>query len=153
MRRTVSTVGVVTAQTPDGVRGMTLTAFMSMSMDPPIVAFAVNTSASLHEDLAVGRRVSLNLLSPQDEAVARAFGGEAPANLRMKVGDWSFELGAPALQSASASIVADITSVARHGSHSLFVAAVTQVGLGLDETVLMYGQGRYQNSTVEFERA
>jgi hypothetical protein len=51
--------------------------------------------------------------------------------------------------SAAASVVADITAIARHGSHSLDVADVVQVELGPDETALLYGRGRYWNSAQE----
>jgi flavin reductase (DIM6/NTAB) family NADH-FMN oxidoreductase RutF len=149
MRRAVSTVGIVTTETPDGPRGMTLTAFMSLSMDPPTVAFAVNETASLHGQLGPGDRVCLNLLSSGDDKVARAFAGEVPPEQRIAIGDWDRSLGAPYLKSAAASVVADITAIARHGSHSLYVADVVQVELGPDETALLYGRGRYWNSAQE----
>lgn len=144
MRRTISPVGIVTVDTPEGPRGMTLTAFLSLSMAPPSVAFAVNTKARIHPHLKVGARLCLNILGEGDVPSARAFGGEVAVERRFEAGDWRMSAGdLPSLGGAVASLQLEVTSCAAHGSHELCTARVTDVELGPSQTPLLYGHGQY----------
>jgi flavin reductase (DIM6/NTAB) family NADH-FMN oxidoreductase RutF len=146
MRRMASSVLVLTAQTEHGPRGMTITAFISLSMDPPRVAFAVNEKAGLHAHVRPGRQLCINVLSDGDEAVARAFSGVVEAARRFQVGRWgATEDCAPRLETAAASVFVEVVEVARHGSHSLVVAEVRDAMLGQDGAPLLYCAGRYVN--------
>lgn len=63
MRGVASTVCIVAAPTNDGPRGMTATAVMSLSVDPPTLAVAVNRSASLNPSVVEGAPVSIQVLA------------------------------------------------------------------------------------------
>ena len=52
MRRLAATVCIVSTSDEDGWHGMTATSVTSVSMDPPSVLVCVNTTATLHKDIA-----------------------------------------------------------------------------------------------------
>lgn len=144
MRSLATTVCLITAPTEEGLRGLTATAVMSLSMDPPSLAAAVNRKAALNPYLIEGATLSIHLLSEEQTALAQAFAGAVPHDRRFRIGQWATdEWGCPALEDAPASISCVIH--ARHdvASHSLLVAHVRSVRLTPCAQPLLYAQGEY----------
>lgn len=67
-------VVVVTFDTPAGRRGITVNAFTSVAMEPPLVLVSVACRARSHDAL-IGRPFCVNVLGAEQEAVARQFAG------------------------------------------------------------------------------
>ncbi|HZU17789.1 MAG TPA: flavin reductase family protein, partial [Candidatus Dormibacteraeota bacterium] len=67
-----SGVTVVTYDAPQGPRGITVNAFTSVSLRPPLVLVSVARSSRSHDILA-GRPFTVNILRPEQEAIARHF--------------------------------------------------------------------------------
>jgi flavin reductase (DIM6/NTAB) family NADH-FMN oxidoreductase RutF len=79
MGRFASGVTVVTSVDADGFdEGMTVSAFCSLSLDPPMVLFCVDRIASMFESLAAAPGFIVNILSESQEALARRFSGPDP---------------------------------------------------------------------------
>jgi flavin reductase len=70
-------VVVVTFETPEGPRGLTVNAFTSVSMEPPLILVSVARNAKAH-DLLHDRPFCVNVLGAEQEAVARQFAGAEP---------------------------------------------------------------------------
>jgi flavin reductase (DIM6/NTAB) family NADH-FMN oxidoreductase RutF len=65
---------VVTTIGPDGAnQGMTVSAFSSVSLDPPLVLICIEKTASAHEALSSSRGFVINILSADQEHIARRF--------------------------------------------------------------------------------
>ncbi|HEY2652361.1 MAG TPA: flavin reductase family protein [Solirubrobacteraceae bacterium] len=67
-------VVVVSFDSPDGPRGVTVNSFTSVSMDPPLVLVSVAKLAASH-DLLRGAEFCVNVLGAEQEAIARQFAG------------------------------------------------------------------------------
>jgi flavin reductase (DIM6/NTAB) family NADH-FMN oxidoreductase RutF len=79
MGRFASGVTVVTSVDAEGNdEGMTVSAFCSLSLDPPMVLFCVDRSASMFESLAAAPVFIVNILSESQEPLARRFSGPDP---------------------------------------------------------------------------
>jgi len=65
---------VVTFDGPDGPRGITVNAFTSVSMEPPLVLVSVARKAWSHDAL-LGRPFCINVLAAEQEGIARQFAG------------------------------------------------------------------------------
>ncbi len=68
-------VTVVTVDAEDGRRGLTVNAFTSVSLEPPLVLISINKRARSHDTLA-GRPFAVNVLSSDQERLARHFAGD-----------------------------------------------------------------------------
>ncbi|HYU51390.1 MAG TPA: flavin reductase family protein [Gemmatimonadaceae bacterium] len=69
-----SGVTVVTTRGADGSdQGMTVSAFCSLSLDPPLVLICIEHSASVHEALTTAPGFAVNILSARQEQIARRF--------------------------------------------------------------------------------
>jgi flavin reductase (DIM6/NTAB) family NADH-FMN oxidoreductase RutF len=79
MGRFASGVTVVTSVDADGEdEGMTVSAFCSLSLDPPMVLICVDRSAAMFESLALAPSFIVNILSESQEPLARRFSGPDP---------------------------------------------------------------------------
>lgn len=144
MRGLASTVCVLAAQTPQGPKGMTATAVMSLSMEPPSLALAVNRSASIAPDLEEGAHVSVQFLSEGQAEVARAFAGGLPGYQRFACGRWEADAwGTPMLLDASASIACVIDKCIAHATHNMIIAIVKAVRLSQGMRPLLYVHGEF----------
>ncbi len=67
----VTVVTVVDENEDD--RGMTVSAFCSVSLDPPLVLVCVDHTASIYDSIARATDFTVNILSEGQEALARRF--------------------------------------------------------------------------------
>jgi len=144
MRGVASSVYLVTTKGADGNAGMTATSVCSLSFDPVSVLICVNRSTSFSKALEASGRFALNLLSREDEVVAKAFGSPAGREFRFAVGDW-YELdGMPALKSSISTIACDVASQMDFGSHRILVGQVSKVDNRDGRPELLYCHGAFR---------
>lgn len=67
----VTIVTVVDASGDD--RGMTVSAFCSVSLDPPLVLVCIDQAASIFHEISLATAFTVNILSEGQEALARRF--------------------------------------------------------------------------------
>ena len=144
MRGLASTVCLVTARTVAGPRGMTATAVMSLSLEPPTLGVAINRTASLHPELAQGRPLSIQLLSEDQADLAKAFGGGLPPKDRFSLGWWSCDAWSnPLLEGACANLSCVVDQRVEVATHSLLVVRVLGVRAAPDARPLIYAHGQF----------
>src|SRR4051812_3600614 len=98
MGRFATGVMIVTARDADGRdHGMTVSAFCSVSLHPPLVLACVDRSASMHDVLMPGHPFAINVLSAGQEAMSRRFASGDPPNRFDGLGYRRGESGAPIL--------------------------------------------------------
>lgn len=140
-------VTVVTATAGGRDLGMTLSAFASLSLEPPLVLVCVDRAATLHDVLAEGAVFGVNVLAAGQEALSRRFASGDPADRFAGVGYARGALGAPLLEGALAWL--ECTVAARHagGDHTVVVGAVAETGVregaGREGGPLLYYRGGY----------
>jgi flavin reductase (DIM6/NTAB) family NADH-FMN oxidoreductase RutF len=67
-------VTVVTTKAADGSdQGMTVSAFCSLSLDPPLILICIEKTASVHGALTTAPAFIINVLSEKQEQTARRF--------------------------------------------------------------------------------
>jgi flavin reductase (DIM6/NTAB) family NADH-FMN oxidoreductase RutF len=77
--RFASGVTIVTSMDADGNdQGMTVSAFCSLSLEPPLILFCVDRTASMYSSLADAPGFTVNILSDKQESMARRFSGPDP---------------------------------------------------------------------------
>ncbi|MGR6467673.1 flavin reductase family protein [Rhizobium sp. PAMB 3182] len=125
MAMMAAAVKVVTTDGKAGRGGLTVTAACSVCQEPPRLLVCVNTTASAHPIVLENGRLSLNILSEGQEAVAAAFGGQVSPEKRFEIGQWTVdELGQPVLEGACARFSCSVHETMRSGTHTIFVCDV-----------------------------
>lgn len=140
--RFASGITVITARGADGApHGMTVSAFSSLSLDPPLVLVCIGKEATMAPMLATAESFAVNILSEGQEALSRRFAGKVDDRFA-GVGYDEGRLGDPILDEVLAWMQCRI--VARHpaGDHVILVGQVEQAG-ARDGKPLLYYRGGY----------
>jgi flavin reductase (DIM6/NTAB) family NADH-FMN oxidoreductase RutF len=140
--RFASSVTILSARDATGIdHGMTVSAFSSVSLSPPLILVCVDKTASIYSILQTTEYIGVSILSETQEACSRRF-AEKDAD---RFDDIEIERGARGvalLKGASAHLECRI--VARHdgGDHTIYVASVEKAA-ALNGRPLLYYRGGY----------
>jgi len=125
LRFHASGVTIVTVRSGATRHGLTVTAFSSISADPPLVSVAVDRRHDAHALLQTdGAVFAVNVLAEDQQALSERF-AFAKEGDRFELGDWrTATTGAPILADALAWI--DCRIAGRHpaGSHVIYLGEV-----------------------------
>jgi flavin reductase (DIM6/NTAB) family NADH-FMN oxidoreductase RutF len=132
----------VTTTAADGSdEGMTVSAFCSVSLEPPLVLICIEKSASAYEALTIAPQFVVNILSAKQEQIARRF-SIVDIDRFEGVGFSRSRNGIAVLDDVLG--VIECSSVARHdaGDHTIIVGEV-EAGRAENGTPLLYYRGGY----------
>lgn len=135
-----SGVVVITGATADGPGGFTCQSFFSLSLDPPLVAFAPGRSSTSWPGIEATGSCTVNVLGEEQEALARGF-SRSGSDKFAGVGWSPGATGAPKLHDALAWLDCTIEQVLNGGDHALVVARVVELGSGHGDPLLFYRGG------------
>ncbi|WP_329622033.1 flavin reductase family protein [Streptomyces sp. NBC_01255] len=156
MSRLAAGVVLVTAHDPDeGPRGedvgMTATAFMSVSLDPPLVLVSLRNGSRMDDLLAEVPVWAVSILSEGQRQIAGRFAMKNRVSDRLLFADLPYtrgaESGAPLLGGALSVLECRTESRVVAGDHTLVVGRVVTVGLPSADGSgpLTYFQGKYRH--------
>jgi flavin reductase (DIM6/NTAB) family NADH-FMN oxidoreductase RutF len=138
--RFASGVTVITACYEGKVHGMTANAFVSVSIEPPLVLVSVDRRAAMHRLLPETGRYGISVLAEEQQALSNHFAGRTVEGLHVRFID---RLGVPLLEGAVAYFVVKVVDAHAAGDHTLFIAQVEHFEMGEGRPLLFYG-GKYQ---------
>lgn len=139
LARWATGVAVLAVRHEGDVIAMTVTAFMPLSLDPPLVGVAVSEHAPVATLLDEGTDLTVSILGGRQRRWANVF-ADSFATDRSGFPP----SGDAALSGAIATLSGRVTAVHAAGDHRLVVAAVERVTLGEDEAPLLYFQRAYR---------
>ncbi|MDE2481609.1 MAG: flavin reductase family protein [bacterium] len=124
MRHYPSGVTVVTSVRDGEPRGITLTAFASVSADPPMVLVCVNRDARSYLYIASSRVFCVNLLSARQQELAERFSGKIREHQFDDIAYETDATGAPVLPGTIAHFDCEVVEEHHAGTHSIFIGRV-----------------------------
>ena len=141
--RFASGITVLTARDDDdNDYGMTVSAFCSVSLAPPLVLVCVDHVASMHDMLLRVSHFAVNILAAHQEAISRRFSGPDEHKRFDGVGYSRGQTGAALLDDALAHLECRIEARHDAGDHTVFIAQVEQA-MPRDGRPLLYYRGGY----------
>ena len=133
-------VTVVTTSDERGPTGFTCQSFMSLSLEPPLVAVSPSKTSDTWPRIAATGVACVNILSSDHEDIARVFAGKGDAKFE-GVGFRRGSNGSPILDGAIAWIEGSVDQVHETGDHYLVVLRVSEVGTSKGTPILFYRGG------------
>lgn len=142
MGRFASGVTVVAALNPDGLPvGCTVSAFSSLSLDPPLVLVCVDRGRLMHSVLTGAQKFAISILSNLQADVALNFA--RPADNKFATVDHHLTPdGLPLIDGAIAHVVCASENLVEGGDHTIAVGRVTDLRVSPGEP-LLYSQGAF----------
>ena len=138
-----SGVTVVTTEHEDTLFGMTVAAFCSLSLRPPLVLVCSDKRVKTHHAIAASRRFGVSILAASQAEVSNRFASKVDdkfAGIPYRRG----ELGLPLLDGAIARLECRVTDQLEGGDHSIFVGEVANAETA-DGAPLVYFRGGYRD--------
>ncbi|TML56616.1 MAG: flavin reductase family protein [Actinobacteria bacterium] len=143
MARFPAGVAVITVEVRGQRAGLTVASLVSLSLEPPLVGFAVRRDAALHELLRESEMLAVSMLATGQEALAQHFArGVPPIALwtRIPLRDTG---GPPQLDGAVAWLAGRLVQEHETGDHTFFVAEVESAEPGPAEQPLVFYRQSY----------
>ena len=136
---------IATGKTPHRT-GMTVSAFMSLGVEPPTVVCAINRNAFSYAHMADNQVFSVNTLAVEHIALAKLFAGQAQVfgDERFDEQQWgSFDSGSPCLRDAVMSLECRLIRQVQESTHCLMVGEVISGRCNEDALPLLYRDGQW----------
>ena len=138
-------VSIVTARDGDRIHGMTVSAFSSVSLDPPLVLVCADRSAITQRVIEGGRVFAVNVLARDQEPLSNRFASRREEHRRFEGVDWKEGVtGAPLLPGSLASLDCRVVAAHEAGDHVIYVGAVEAIEGAAGGDPLLYYAGAYR---------
>lgn len=135
-------ITIVTTRDADARdHGMTVSAFSSLSLDPPLVLVCIGHEATMAPVMATAESFAVNVLSANQEALSRRFSGKLDDRFS-DVGMTRGPLGNVILSEVLASLECRVISRHPAGDHVIVIGQVESAA-AQDGRPLLYYRGGY----------
>jgi flavin reductase (DIM6/NTAB) family NADH-FMN oxidoreductase RutF len=131
-------VTVITTQVDEQIHGMTANAFMSVSLQPPLILISVDRRARMNGLLREGVLFGVSVLEERQSMLSDRFAGRVTDGPEP---DFELVHDVPLVEGALAHLVARVLRSYWGGDHSLFLGRVEYVRYGEGTPLLFHGGG------------
>ena len=142
MRRVPAGVAVVTVDVNGQRAGLTVASLVSLSLEPPLVGFAIRRDAALHELLRDTRELAVSVLAAGQDHLAQHFARGVPPIALWQGIALREAPGPPQLEGAAAWLRGLVHDELSTGDHTFFVAQVDSAEPGAPDArpLVFHGQ-------------
>ena len=135
---------VTTSSEKFGVQGMTVSAFSSVSVNPPLVLVCINDAADTGEGIKESQCFAVNVLTSDQQDISNQFAGGSNQQLRFENTDWKAGVtGAPILNESLMSLDCKVVEKVLAGTHWIIIGEVQECVCRSGEP-LLYFCGAYR---------
>lgn len=133
-------VNVISTRHSDGDHGMTANAFMSVSLEPPLISISIGHRAKMLPLLHEEGRFAVSTLSEGMESLAWHFAGRPDPSLSDPFVDLN---DLPVIRDALACYVCDVVNAIEAGDHTIFIGEVRALLADPGARPLIFYKGRF----------
>jgi 4-hydroxyphenylacetate 3-hydroxylase, reductase component len=137
-------VNVVTTLTEEGPKGMTVSSFISVSLDPPLVLVSIARGSQLHDLFVNAKGFAVNFLADDQKSVSDRFAGRGQNGDRFDgIKFAKGATGSPIIAGVRAVIECRAWQVYDGGDHSILVGEVVHAKTLNSKRPLVYFSQQY----------
>lgn len=141
MGRFATGVTVITCLADGRPAGMTANAFMSVSLEPPLVVTSIRHQSRLNQWIGEGMAFGINVLAEQQFELCRRFAGKDADASEVP---FTYQQGVPLIAECLAQLVVRARQVIRAGDHLLYVSEIQYARLGHQRRPLIFFTGGFR---------
>lgn len=146
MREVAAGVTIVASGSLQDARGLTATAFSSLSAEPPAVLVCVNRDSECHRTILDTGAFCVNVLKAESEALAHRFAGRGGVrgHDRFLPDGWTtLNTGSPVLKEALVAFDCLLRSSIAADTHTIFIGDVAAISSSEPGQALVYRTGEF----------
>jgi len=138
-------VVVITVPGSAGPAGFTATSLASLSLDPPLVSFAINSTASSWPHIRDGGTAVVHFLTAGHEELARRFATSGIDRFAEPTRYCLLPGGEPLLNGVVNWLLISLEDLIPAGDHRIVIGRVTRARTSTDHRPLLYHDGAYHS--------
>jgi len=144
MRAYPQGVAVATASSDEGPRGITVSSFTSVSLEPPLVLMSIAKSSALHDLFRTADAYAINFLADDQKSVSDRFAGRTRAKDRFEGIKFTEGVtGSPIIEGVRAVIECRAWRIYEGGDHSILIGKVVSAKAINHKRPLVYYSQQY----------
>ena len=150
MRRHPAAVNIIATGKAPHRTGMTVSAFMSLGVEPPTVVCAINRHAFTYAHMRENQVFSVNTLAVEHIGLAKLFSGQAQlfGDDRFEEDQWdNFDSGSPVLRDAVMSLECRLIKQVEESTHCLMIGEVLSGHYKDQAMPLLYRDGQWVSTS------
>ncbi|RCW77218.1 flavin reductase family protein [Saliterribacillus persicus] len=140
MSKFATGVTVVTTKLDDEIHGMTVNAFMSVSLDPMLVTISLDKKTHLCQNADKMKRLGISILREEQQEISMIFAKQ----IDKKFEDFTTLDDVPVINGALTTLACTVQNRVEAGDHELIIAEVDEIVLGEGKPIL-YFDSAYQS--------
>ena len=133
-------ITVVTTKDNDDVIGMTVNAFMSISLDPKLIAISIGEQAAMYHTLQKTKKFGVSILTEDQKDLSMIFAKQIEKDREI---DYVYQNGIPVINDTLATISCSVKDMFKAGDHMIFIGEVSDLTVNEGKPIL-YFDGEYQ---------
>lgn len=134
-------ITIVSMNDEDGNNiGMTVNAFMSVSLNPKLIAVSIDEKASMYDRLKETKQFGVSVLKEEQQDISMIFAKQKEKDREIEFIDQN---GVPVIKDALATLSCETEKQAIAGDHLIIIARVTDIGQQDGDPILYFG-GNYR---------
>lgn len=140
-------VTIIISRFHDTLHGMTVNAFTSVSLHPPLILFCADNQSDTLAAVQETERFTVSILGQHQETVSRRFAQKGPQHDLFQQLSLSWgSLGLPYLADSLAYLECTVEQLSPAGDHHIVLGRVHHLGALTHEDPLLYFRHHYQPS-------
>lgn len=137
-------VTIVTFKNNETAHGLTVSAFSSLSLDPPLVLVCIKKDGVSHKMMLETDSFAVNILSDKQMDLAWRFAdSKLNSEERFAGAELATDASQPVFAENLSHLICKITDRFEGGDHSIFVGEVQEAGINEGEKPLVYFSGGF----------
>jgi len=133
-------ITVVTTLNDQEIVGMTVNAFMSISLDPKLIAISIDESATMYNILPQTKQFGVSILRKEQKDLAMIFAKQKEKDRDI---DYIYRHHTPVLKNSLATLSCQVKQQIKAGDHKIFIGEVKDLQIK-DGKPLLYYDSNYQ---------
>jgi len=133
-------VTIITTRHGSTEHGMTANAFMSISLEPPMIAISIARTAKMLGHIRASGRFAVSILPEGTETLALHFAGRPDESITDPLTDFD---GLPVPREACAAFATHVAHELEAGDHVIFVGEVSAMHSDPQKAPLLFHKGRF----------
>ncbi len=122
------------------ILSMTVNAFMSVSLEPRLIAISIDEKASMYNKLQETQKFGLSILAEDQKEISMIYAKQMEKDREVS---YSMLDDIPVISDSIATLSCHVKDTAKAGDHMIFIAEVTDLTVKEKEPILFFG-GEYR---------
>lgn len=134
-------ITIVTTEYHKEILGVTVNAFMSISLDPKMIAVSIDEGASLYHTFQETKKFGVSILSENQKEIAMLYAKQIKKEKDVR---FTYQDNIPVLEDAMATFSCHVNNMVKAGDHMILIADVTDFNIRKREDPIIYYGGDYR---------